>query len=130
MWSPAKLPDGRSSGYGLGWFVDKVSGHRDVHHAAGAPGTATIISPSPADRGFTLTKAEGGAVSGMILRLGQDRMTVSRIGALFRTLEPEADPAPELTRRVEAVLKAFALGGKSVEEVVGVTPQARKDYAR
>ena len=216
MWSPAKLPDGRSSGYGLGWFVDKVNGHRHVHHAGGAPGTATIISRYPddrltvillanggaaymqgldfgvaqryvpslvsrkavmlrpeilesytgyynafgsqllkvtregnalvlddggrlvnafvplsetefvaedADRGFTLTKAEGGAVSGMTLRLGQDRMTVSRIGPLFRALEPEADPGPELTRRAEAVLKAFALGGKAVEEVVGVTPR-------
>jgi hypothetical protein len=31
---------------------------------------------------------------------------------------------------VGAVLKAFASGGKAVEEVGHVAPQARKDYAR
>jgi hypothetical protein len=94
------------------------------------PLSGTEFVAEDADRGFTLTRAEGGAVSGMTLRLGQDRMTVSRIGPLFRALEPEADPGPGLTRRAEAVLKAFALGGKAVEEVDGVTHQAREDYAR
>ena len=35
-----------------------------------------------------------------------------------------------MTRKVEAVLKAFASGGKAVEEVSDVAPQARKDYSR
>ena len=61
MWSRAKLNDGTSFGYGLGWFVDKVNGHRHVHHAGGAPGTATIISRYPDDRLTVILLANGGA---------------------------------------------------------------------
>jgi hypothetical protein len=43
---------------------------------------------------------------------------------------PRIDPDPSLTARVERILKAFERGGKAVEEVPGVAPQARQDYAR
>jgi D-alanyl-D-alanine carboxypeptidase len=223
MWSRVKLRDGSTFGYGLGWFLEDVNGHRHVHHPGGAPGTATIISRYPddrltviilanggaayvqgldfgvaqryipdlvsrvvvkldtalldsyagyynaygsqvlkvtrerdhlvlddggrlvnpflplsetnfvaedADRGFTLTRTEKGEVSSMELRLVADKMPVQRIGPLFRSLKPQRDPDRARTRKVEAVLKAFASGGKAVEEVSDVAPQARKDYSR
>jgi CubicO group peptidase (beta-lactamase class C family) len=223
MWSRVKLNDGSTFGYGLGWFLEDVNGHRHVHHPGGAPGTATVLSRYPddrltvillanggaayvqgldfgvaqryipglvsrvvvklepalldsytgyynvfgsqvlkvtregdnlvlddggrlvnaflplsetkfvaedADRGFTLTRNEKGAVSGMTLRLIADEMPVQRIGPLFRSVEPQPDPDRTLTQKAEAVLKAFASGGKAVQEVSGVAPQARQDYAR
>jgi CubicO group peptidase (beta-lactamase class C family) len=223
MWSRVRLNDGSTFGYGLGWFLEDVNGHRHVYHAGGAPGTATIISRYPvdrltvillanggaayvqglafgvaqryipglvsravvkletalldsytgyynvygsqllkvsregdrlvlddggrlvnpflplsetrfvaedADRGFTLTRTEKGEVSGMTLRLLADEMPAQRIGPLFRSLEPQPDPDRVLTRKVEAVLKAFAAGGTAVEAVGNVAPQARKDYSR
>jgi len=224
MWRQAKLRDGKPCGYGLGWFVDQVNGHRHIHHAGGSPGTATIISRYPddrltlillangsggayvqgldfgvaqryipglisrqvvtlgadvlddctgyynvfgsqllkvtregnalvlddggrlanaflplsenrfvaedADRGFTLMRKEKGDVLGMNLRLATDEMPVQRIGPLVRSLEPRPDPDPALSRKLEAVLKAFAQGGKVVEESGGIASQARKDYAR
>jgi len=94
------------------------------------PLSETEFVAEDADRGFTLTRDGNGEVTGMTLRLVQDRMAVSRIGPLFRSLEPGPDPDPDLTRRAETVLKAFALGGKAVEDVGGVAPRAREDYAR
>ena len=219
MWSRVKLNDGSTFGYGLGWFLENVNGHRHVYHPGGAPGTATIISRYPddrltvillanggapyvqgldfgvaqryipglvsrvvvkldtarldsytgyynafgsqvlkvtregdelvlddggrlvnpffplsdtqfvaedADRGFTLTRTEKGEVSGMTLRLVADEMPVQRIGPLFRSLEPRPDPDRALTRKVEAVLKAFALGGSAVEEVSNVAPRRER----
>jgi D-alanyl-D-alanine carboxypeptidase len=223
MWSRAKLNNGSTTGYGLGWFLEDVNGHRHISHPGGAPGSATIISRYPddrvtiilltnggaayvqgldlgvaqryipglvsrsvvklapalldsytgyynvfgsqvlqvtreddhlvlddggrlvnaflplsetqfvaedADRGITLIRTEKGEVSGLSLRLVADKMPAQRIGPLFRSLEPSPDPDRALTRRVEAVLKAFALGGKFVEEVGNVAPQARQDYTR
>jgi CubicO group peptidase (beta-lactamase class C family) len=223
MWSPVKLSDGSTFGYGLGWFLEDLNGHRHVYHPGGAPGTASIIARYPddrltviilanggaayvqaldfgvaqryvsdlvsrrvikidpallasytgyynayrsqvlkvtreedhlvvddgnrlinsflplsdtkfvaedADRGLTLTRIENGEVSGMTLRLLKDEMPVQRIGPLFNDLRPQPDPDRALTREVESVLRAFSLGGKAVEEVGKVAPQARKDYSR
>jgi CubicO group peptidase (beta-lactamase class C family) len=223
MWSRVKLNDGSSFGYGLGWFLEDVNGHRHAFHPGGAPGTATIISRYPddrltvillanggaayvqgldfgvaqryipglvarkvvtldpglldsyagyynafgsqvlkvtreenhlilddggrlvnaflplsetkfvaedADRGCTFTRTEKGDVSGLTLRLIADEMAVQRIGPPFRSLKPEPGPDRELMRTVEAVIKAFAVGGRAVEDVRGVAPQARRDYAR
>ncbi len=94
------------------------------------PLSETRFVAEDADRGFTLTKTEKGEVSGMTLRLVADEMPVQRIGPLFRSLESRPDPDRVLTRKVEEVLKAFAAGGRAVEAVGGVAPQARKDYSR
>jgi CubicO group peptidase (beta-lactamase class C family) len=83
-----------------------------------------------ADRGFVITRDANGKLAGMTLRLVGDQMPAQRIGPLARLVEHEADGDPALSRRVEAVLKAFAQGGRAVEEVAGVAPQARKDFAR
>jgi CubicO group peptidase (beta-lactamase class C family) len=223
MWMPVRLNDGSTHGYGLGWFVESVNGHRHIFHPGGAPGTATIISNYPddkltvillanggaayvqaldsgvaqrviaglapqgvvhlspalldsycgyynaygsqvlkvtrdgntlilddggrltdaflsvsnskfvaedADRGFDLVKAENGAVTGMVLRLGPDEMKVQRIGSLASSLKPQSDPDPALTKNIETVLRAFAGSGKAVEETPNITPGARHDYSQ
>jgi CubicO group peptidase (beta-lactamase class C family) len=223
MWSQAKLNDGTPCGYGLGWFIDDVNGHRHVYHPGGAPGTATIIARYPddalsilllangggayvqglelgvaqrylpglvsrkvvkltperldsytgyynvfgtqllrisreddhlvvddggrlansflpvsetefvaedADRGLTFGPAAAGVFSGITLRLLKDRVGVQRIGPLFDSLTARPPLDPALTRRLESVLKAFALGGRNVADVPGVAPQARVDYSR
>ena len=61
MWSRVKLRDGSTFGYGLGWFLEDVNGHRHVHHPGGAPGTAAIISRYPDDRLTVIILANGGA---------------------------------------------------------------------
>ncbi len=61
MWTPAKLSDGSSSEYGLGWFLDTIQGHRHVYHPGGAPGSAAEISFYPDDRLTVILLANGGA---------------------------------------------------------------------
>jgi CubicO group peptidase (beta-lactamase class C family) len=83
-----------------------------------------------ADRGFVLTRDANGELAGMTLRLVGDQMPAQRIGPLVRSVEHQPDGNRALTLRVETVLKAFAQGGKAVEQLAGVAPQARKDFAR
>ena len=222
LWTPVKLNDGKTHGYGLGWFLEEVNGHKHVHHPGGSPGANAMISRYPddrltvifltnggaayaqgldlgiaqryvpglishkavklepavldsytgyynaygqqllkvtreggvlvlddggrltnefvpvsdtefvaadADRGFTVLRTAKGAVERMTLRLGSDEMPVQRIGPLFSSLMPQAGADAALTRKVEAVLRAMAKGGKAVEQVPELAPQARRDYS-
>jgi CubicO group peptidase (beta-lactamase class C family) len=38
MWMPTKLNNGTFNDYGFGWDLDKVGGHRQVHHGGSLPG--------------------------------------------------------------------------------------------
>jgi D-alanyl-D-alanine carboxypeptidase len=49
MWTPARLTDGSTHGYGFGWFVDEINGHRRVHHSGGVPGFVCDMEKFPND---------------------------------------------------------------------------------
>jgi CubicO group peptidase (beta-lactamase class C family) len=111
---------------GDGLFIDDGGGVNNEF----IPVSDTEFVAEEPDRGFTVARDANGMVTSATLRLGKDKMPVSqRIGPLARTVEPEADRDPALTRKIAAVLKALARGGKAVEEVEMMAPQARKDYA-
>jgi D-alanyl-D-alanine carboxypeptidase len=93
------------------------------------PVSDTRFLAEEADRAFTVTRDANGNVTGAMLRLGKDEMAVQRIGPLARTLAPQTDPDPTLTRRITEVLKALGQGGKAVEDVALLAPQARKDFS-
>ncbi len=50
MWTAARLADGTSTGYGLGWEVSTVKGHADVHHNGAMNGFVGNISRFTDDR--------------------------------------------------------------------------------
>jgi D-alanyl-D-alanine carboxypeptidase len=50
MWTPVRLTDGTAHGYGFGWFVDEINGHRRVHHSGGVPGFVCEMEVFPDDR--------------------------------------------------------------------------------
>lgn len=43
MWTPATTRDGKSTGYGFGWIIDEVDGHRRVGHPGEWQGFSTVI---------------------------------------------------------------------------------------
>jgi CubicO group peptidase (beta-lactamase class C family) len=50
-WSPARLKNGETTGYGLGWGVGCVAGHREVNHSGGhASGFSSFLGVYPEDR--------------------------------------------------------------------------------
>jgi CubicO group peptidase (beta-lactamase class C family) len=61
MWTPEKLTDGSASGYGLGWFIDRIQGHRHIYHPGGSPGTAADIAFYLDDGLTVILLANGGA---------------------------------------------------------------------
>jgi CubicO group peptidase (beta-lactamase class C family) len=49
MWTPVRLNNGKTFGYGLGWFIGEADGRPFVRHPGGSPGTATVFTRFPAD---------------------------------------------------------------------------------
>jgi CubicO group peptidase (beta-lactamase class C family) len=80
MWRRVSLADGSTSGYGLGWFVDSVRGHRHVYHPGGAPGTAAVLARYPDDRLTVIVLTNGGAAYPQALDLGVARHYVPALG--------------------------------------------------
>lgn len=50
MWAPTKLKDGTTHGYGYGWAVRQINGHREVGHGGGVPGFSTYMARFVDDR--------------------------------------------------------------------------------
>jgi len=50
--TPYKLSDGESSGYGYGWFIADFGGHRSIEHGGGINGFTTYEMTFPEDRIF------------------------------------------------------------------------------
>ena len=63
MWTPAKLTDGTTSGYGFGWALDSLEGHPRVSHGGSLPGFRAEMARLPDDSltVIVLTNADGAA---------------------------------------------------------------------
>ncbi len=75
MWTPTRLNDGTSAGYGFGWFVGVVhNGHRAVEHSGGWQGFTAHIARFP-DQSLTVVvlincaQADPGSIAHQIASL-------------------------------------------------------------
>lgn len=61
MWTPVRLTEGGSYGYGFGWTLDSVDGHWRVHHGGSLPGFRAEMARFPNDSltVIVLTNADG-----------------------------------------------------------------------
>jgi CubicO group peptidase (beta-lactamase class C family) len=50
MWTPVKLNDGTTHGYGFGWQVGEIRGHRIIEHGGAWQGFRSYIARYPADK--------------------------------------------------------------------------------
>ncbi|MEJ7619052.1 MAG: serine hydrolase domain-containing protein [Pyrinomonadaceae bacterium] len=89
----------------------------------------TLFHSTERDARISFVKDALGRVNGFMWKEDGKERKVPRIGPLVGSLEPQLDQDPALTRKVEAVLRAIASGGRAVEEVAGLTPGARKVFA-
>lgn len=71
MWTSLKTPDGKETGYGLGWGTGKDLGVPDVGHGGGQQGTSTflLIVPERKAAVVVLLNVEGGDASALASEL-------------------------------------------------------------
>jgi len=91
MWTSVRLTDGSSPGYGFGWRLDSLAGHRRAHHGGTLPGFSAGIVRYPDDSltVIVLTNADG--VRGDDLAFGVGQIYLS--GAIGQRLTAKPTPA-------------------------------------
>jgi CubicO group peptidase (beta-lactamase class C family) len=95
MWADQPLADGTLSGYGFGWFVSPVRGHRVQEHSGGTAGFSSDILRLPDDR-----------VAVIVLTNSYSANPVGMAGHIARLLVPDLvyakipDENPVITKRV------------------------------
>jgi CubicO group peptidase (beta-lactamase class C family) len=112
MWTPAKLNNGQEAmlfgeAYGFGWTLGEVRGHRTVEHG-GASGTYILRLLEDGLTIIVLTNLDvpSGSQPGLLAR---------GIAGLLKPqyqppdmLTPQADPSPQTTREINALLSEMA----------------------
>jgi serine beta-lactamase-like protein LACTB len=80
MWTSQRTTGGDETGYGIGWFVGTVDGHREVWHTGGAVGGSTIL----------LIRPDDGVVVAILTNLESARPTgpAREIAGLFSAARP------------------------------------------
>ncbi len=105
--TPYKLMNGRSTGYGYGWFVGDFDGHRSIEHGGGINGFTTYEMTFPEDRIFLAILANS-AIAG-------------------RDPEPRAVKIARLALGLpEPEREAIALPARDLEAFAGVYADERK----
>ena len=86
MWTSAKLNNGQPTGYGFGWGVHDINGHRWMGHTGGhATGFATVIHRYPND-GLTIV------ICSNLYEANVDHIARRIAGGYIPALAPESKP--------------------------------------
>jgi D-alanyl-D-alanine carboxypeptidase len=123
MWTPTKLNNGKAMPYGYGWRIGELRGHRFVAHAGRNPGFTTHILRLLDDKFTVIVLCNG---------LGNPESVARGIASLYipgltiATTEPQPDPNPALTKRLEQCLAE--LGETRDSEML--TPEFRQNFSR
>jgi len=108
MWSPTKLSKGGEEGYGFGWSIAKVNGHRLVAHGGGIPGFSTQLSRYVDDNLTVIVLANSDNGSASALAGGIASRLVPALAE--ETKAPIADADPQTTERLKGVILAAMKG--------------------
>lgn len=107
-WTPARLNDGSSAPYGLGWYVGSQQGHRVVQHGGAWQGFKAALARYPDDRLAVVVLANSAAA-----RQGRiaDMIAAHYVPALATPRPPAiADRAPADTAVARKVIGELAAG--------------------
>jgi D-alanyl-D-alanine carboxypeptidase len=124
MWTSVRLTDGTTYGYGFGWFLDEINGHRRVHHSGGVPGFVCEMERFPDDRLTVIVMANIG---------GRDLEDMAvHVAAHYKPdLKPVEMPALSDTGAVRSSAVRLLLADLTAGRLPSdrVTPQLRNELA-
>ena len=105
MWTPQFAKPGQRKGYGLGFAVSELDGHRVIGHGGAIYGFATEVVGLPEDRlgVVTVTTMDAAnAVTNAVARRALQLMLALRSGKALPPFETAKPVPPELARKLAA----------------------------
>ena len=80
MWTPVRLTDGTTFGYGFGWQIDSLAGHRRTYHGGSLPGFSAGIVRYPGDSltVIVLTNADATRADTFVFEVAQFYLTAAK----------------------------------------------------
>ncbi len=82
MWTPYKLVDGTTNGYGYGWQMGTLRGHNTQEHGGGIFGFSTYVIRMPEDRGYVAVLCNSDSPSAPPVYLAK-RLAAISVGSPF-----------------------------------------------
>jgi D-alanyl-D-alanine carboxypeptidase len=103
LWTSATLKNGRSTGYGLGWFVDKFNGHPFISHGGNGHGHSSGLTRYPTDQLDVIILANNISVNGE--QISGSIASVYEPTLVLLGVSPKPDPKPAFTQQFLALLQ-------------------------
>ncbi len=114
MWTPVKLNNGTTHGYGFGWELDQIAGHRRMWHAGRWTGFAAQIDRYVDDRLTVIALANlADASLARIMRKIAGTYVPELSPPVYQSI---VDKEPQVTARFFDVLRRSAEGGLRPED--------------
>ncbi len=115
MWTPQFAPAGQKTGYGIGFGVRELEGHRTIGHGGAIYGFATTLRAMPDDKlGVVVvtTKDAANAVTNRVADLALTAMLAARQGKPIPEPEITSPVDPQFARRIAG---RYFSGAKSID---------------
>jgi D-alanyl-D-alanine carboxypeptidase len=103
LWTATLLKNGRSSGYGLGWFVSRFNQHPSLEHGGNVDGYSAGLYHFPKDRLNVIVLTNNVNTLGSMLANAIAGIYEPKLS--FLAANPQADPNPEFTSKFLALLQ-------------------------
>ncbi|HKP70335.1 MAG TPA: M15 family metallopeptidase, partial [Pyrinomonadaceae bacterium] len=117
MWTPQFAPAGQKTGYGIGFGIGEMNGHRTIGHGGAIYGFATSLKAMPDDKLGVIvvaTKDSVNVVTGRIADFALKAMLAARESKPIPQPEITSAIDPEFARRIAG---RYSNGTKAVELV-------------
>jgi CubicO group peptidase (beta-lactamase class C family)/D-alanyl-D-alanine dipeptidase len=114
MWTPQFAKEGQKTGFGIGFNISEINGHREVDHGGAIYGFATQLSALPDDKLGVIvvtTKDAANAVTSRIANIALEAMLAAR--------ENKTIPQPAITFPVDPNL-AHRMAGRYMQGDKGI----------
>jgi CubicO group peptidase (beta-lactamase class C family)/D-alanyl-D-alanine dipeptidase len=104
MWTPQFAEEGATRGFGLGFMIDALDGHRRVGHSGAVYGFATDLAALPDEKlgvAVVVTRDCANGVARRIADTALRLMLAARAGKDLPAIETTTPVAPSVARRLE-----------------------------
>lgn len=123
MWTPAKLADGKTKGYGYGWAIDIYRTRKRLQHGGGIPGFSTFMARYVDEKLTVIALANSG--TGAAERIANG-VAEFYIPALAENAPKPLDDGDRKT--TEFLKKVIAKMAEGIGETEWFTPEAQKFF--